>query len=107
MPASGAVACFWEPDPRPSTSSPLDDDDESEDVDVDLEDEGAAGEAITRGSVAAEADWISRKTSSSLSGSNARGNFGIGATGERGGAAIVGISKHSQIGSISARKIPL
>ena len=72
-----------------------------------MEDEGATGEAITWDSVAAEADWISRASSSSLSGSNARGNFGIGATGERGGAAIVGISKHSQIGSISARKIPL
>jgi hypothetical protein len=70
-------------------SSPLDDNDKSEDIDVDLGDEGDVGEAVTRGSVAAKADWISTVSSSSLSSSmalysNAKGSFGMGATAARG-----------------------
>ena len=87
MPAPEAVARPLDPDPRPSTSSLLDDDDEPEDVD--LEEEGAAGEVVTQGSVVAKADWISRKSSSSLSGSIALysrmgGGFVPGAIAERG-----------------------
>jgi hypothetical protein len=93
---SSSCAHLWGRDQllgtRPAPLNVLAADDEPEDVDVDLEDKGATGEVITRGSVAAEADWISRASSSSLSGSNARGNFGVGATAERGGAEIVGIS---------------
>ena len=76
-----------DPDPRPSTSSLLDDDDEPEDVD--FEEEGAAAKVVMRGSVASKADWISRKSSSSLFGSIALysrmgGGFVPGAIAERG-----------------------